>query len=139
MVSHLLMNSASRTILRAVDKITLAYADRVVAVSENGHQLLLREGCPRDKLVAIPNGVDISRFHPRVNADPQLFAWRGDSFTVYYLGPVEARTDVIFDGQIALDGYTMSAWIKPNAMDAAYHSIITKGTMCCPEEYEHPK
>ena len=54
-------------------------ADRVVAISPNVREDIERAGCPPEKVVPIPNGVDVERFHP--SAAP-----KADRFTVHFQG-----------------------------------------------------
>ena len=82
MISHLRIPPLARALVRFLDRYTLRQADRVVAVSENGREVLLAEGCPSNKLVRIYNGVDVDRFRPGMTPRLDILHWRGQSFTV---------------------------------------------------------
>jgi len=40
----------------------LRFSRRVIALTENNRQLLLKIGCPRNKIVIVPNGVDVEKY-----------------------------------------------------------------------------
>ncbi|HEX5436705.1 MAG TPA: glycosyltransferase family 4 protein [Gemmatimonadaceae bacterium] len=50
--------------LNAARKALLARADRFIALAQSMREEFLREGVPASRIVVIPNGVDIQRFHP---------------------------------------------------------------------------
>ena len=57
----------NRFILSATDRFSrflYARADRIVAVSEGIQEALIRKGVPAEKIIFLPNGVDIDRFKP---------------------------------------------------------------------------
>lgn len=58
-------NRISRLILKHIEKISCWFASRVLCVSEVDRDMLISSfGIRSDKLVIIPNGVDINKFYP---------------------------------------------------------------------------
>jgi len=55
-----------KTYDRMVEKV-VAHADKVFAASTFVYQEALNVGCDRERLVLLPNGVDLTRFHPEIN------------------------------------------------------------------------
>lgn len=51
---------------RMVEKV-VACADKVFAASTFVYQEALNAGCEQERLVLLPNGVDMRRFHPQIN------------------------------------------------------------------------
>jgi len=51
---------------RMVEKV-LAHADKVFVASTFVYQEALNAGCDRERLVYLPNGVDMRKFHPEIN------------------------------------------------------------------------
>lgn len=65
----------------------LRAADRVIVVSEALRQHVTeRHGIDAEKVVAVQNGADVSRFHPEVAPDPELQAACAGGPTVGFVG-----------------------------------------------------
>ncbi len=82
MIADLRTGIAVKGLLRLLDRLTLGAADRVVATSEYGREMLLAGGCPESRLACIRVGVDVDRFGPGVAPMEIVERWRGDSFTI---------------------------------------------------------
>lgn len=50
------------------EKIAYKYSDLILAVSEKDKEFLIKQGVTQDKIVVIPNGVDIEAFEPSLKA-----------------------------------------------------------------------
>ena len=50
-----------------VERMAFAGADLLVAVSEGVRAYLLRYGAPRERILVMPNGVNVANFHPEVS------------------------------------------------------------------------
>jgi glycosyltransferase involved in cell wall biosynthesis len=64
------------SVVSSVQQATLRRADRIVALSAGIHEALCAAGVPETHIARIPNGVDVTRFHPRSPADPERAALR---------------------------------------------------------------
>lgn len=67
--------------LQALERFLYRRAERVITVLPSAHEYITACGIPREKIVWIPNGVDLSRFEGLEPASP-----KGEGFTVMYLG-----------------------------------------------------
>ncbi|MGF7142332.1 glycosyltransferase involved in cell wall biosynthesis [Anaerotaenia torta] len=56
---------------RKMSKCAYHYADLVTALFEQAHSLQLELGCPANKAVITPNGIDVSRFSDLPGKDPE--------------------------------------------------------------------
>ncbi len=54
----------------AVERTVFAGVDQLVAVSEGVRAYLLRYDAPFDRIVVLPNGVNLAHFHPEVDGSP---------------------------------------------------------------------
>jgi len=74
-------------VLECLEMFLYRRADRIVAVAEGTIEILTRRGVPVEKLVLIPNGVDIKRFDngPQKNWLREKLNLNGD-FLVSYVG-----------------------------------------------------
>jgi len=68
-------------VLQALERFLYRRAERVITVLPSAHEYITACGIPREKIVWIPNGVDLSRFEGLEPASP-----KGEGFTVMYLG-----------------------------------------------------
>jgi glycosyltransferase involved in cell wall biosynthesis len=58
------------SILGVLNKALTPITDRFMAVSENqGRYLIEEEGIPAEKMVVIPNGIDLEHFHPQKGSE----------------------------------------------------------------------
>lgn len=55
-------------IAEAAERTAFADVDLLVAVSEGVRSYVLRCGAPPQRVIVLPNGVDLTRFHPEVDA-----------------------------------------------------------------------
>jgi len=69
------------TLLRALEKFLYRRADRIITVLPFAHEYLAACGVPQDKIVWIPNGVDLTRFPVAPASESSR-----NSFEVLYLG-----------------------------------------------------
>jgi glycosyltransferase involved in cell wall biosynthesis len=63
----LMNNIVGRTLsrlLKHMQKSVLLGADRVIAISDDITNVLLRLGCPRSRITHIPNAIDLAKFKP---------------------------------------------------------------------------
>jgi len=67
--------------LQALEKFLYRRAERIITLLPMAHEYITACGVPREKIVWIPNGVDLSRF-----ADFEPPASCGEGFKVMYLG-----------------------------------------------------
>jgi len=67
--------------LQALERFLYRRAERIITLLPSAHEYITACGIPREKIVWIPNGVDLSRFE---NLEPG--SSRGEGFTVMYLG-----------------------------------------------------
>jgi glycosyltransferase involved in cell wall biosynthesis len=76
-----------------LDRATAPWCQKVVAVSQGTAEFVIeREGIPRDKVVVIPNGVDLDRFHPNDRARARGdFGIARDAFVVACVGRLHAQ------------------------------------------------
>lgn len=75
--------------LQVIEKFLYQQAELIVTLLPMAHEYITGCGVPREKIVWIPNGVDISRFDQNVN--PRLMS---DGFRVMYFG-AHGRVNVI--------------------------------------------
>ena len=68
-------------------------ADRFVAISDQIREELLSYGFAQEKIVRIPNGVDLTRFHPGTSRIKDLFAGRS---IVLFVGRLDEQKGVEF-------------------------------------------
>jgi glycosyltransferase involved in cell wall biosynthesis len=67
--------------LQALERFLYHRAERIISLFPQAHEYMSRCGVPHEKIVWIPNGVDLSRFDaPSVKGTP------GESFRIAYLG-----------------------------------------------------
>lgn len=67
--------------LQALEKVLYRRAERIITVLPRAHEYITACGIPRDKVVWIPNGVDLSRFSSTATSEVLH-----DDFRVMYLG-----------------------------------------------------
>lgn len=81
----------SDTVVRSLERLELFLyrrADVIVSLTEAFRTDLISRGIEGDKIVVVPNGVDLSRFRPAATKDAELVAQLGlaEKFVVGYLG-----------------------------------------------------
>ncbi len=66
-------------------------ADRVIVHSRHVERTVVAAGCPADRVVRVPHGVDGERFHAEAVADAELLAWKGNRPLVLFVGGMVFR------------------------------------------------
>ena len=86
--------------LEAIGQVMMRRAARVTVISEQQRQTLLEKGIPAERLVVIPNFVDVERMRPlpRDAEIEERFGWR-DTFVVMHGGNIGFAYD--FDGMLS--------------------------------------
>ncbi|MGH8259302.1 MAG: glycosyltransferase family 4 protein, partial [Steroidobacteraceae bacterium] len=90
------MGRTSRTLSRllgVLQRSLLARADRVVAISQEIESRLLHIGCSPERILRIPNPIDLERFHPAAEASPASLRER--------LRLPPSRTIVLYAGRLS--------------------------------------
>jgi glycosyltransferase involved in cell wall biosynthesis len=68
-------------VLQALERFLYRRAEKIITLQPSAHEYITACGIPRDKIVWIPNGVDLSRFDGAIRAKEQRAGFR-----VMYLG-----------------------------------------------------
>ena len=83
----MLKSSVARRALFGMERHLLRRAAHVVVVTESFRARVAEKGVPRERITVIPNGVDISQYHPATEEPPLPALQRsGDELVVGYLG-----------------------------------------------------
>lgn len=70
--------------------ITYQRSDAIISVSEYSAKSLIKNNVPKNKIHVVPNGVDISKFHPGIDTK-ELKEKFGGMNVLLYVGPVTPR------------------------------------------------
>lgn len=74
-----------------IDRMTARMVDRYVCVSEEVRQFTEASGIAREKLLVIPNGVDVERFASAAPIDPEAFGGTGDAALLVAIGRLDRQ------------------------------------------------
>jgi glycosyltransferase involved in cell wall biosynthesis len=96
-------------VLKYLEKISIAYADRVITISEPVLDLLAGRGLPREKTIVMMNAVDEARFVPR--AHPSAPIEKAAEFVMMYHGTLTE----IYGLDIAIEGFALAHQEMPGA------------------------
>jgi glycosyltransferase involved in cell wall biosynthesis len=80
-----------------VRRKALGLIDKFIAISSDINQALLSNGIPKEKIVQVPNGVDIHLFHPTdscAKQEPSLTGPIDDGVVLLYVGSIDRRKNV---------------------------------------------
>ena len=69
--------------------LLLKFSRRIVALTENNKQLLLKIGAPRDKIVMIPNGVDVAKYRKIRSSNERRKKHGFDGPVLLYVGRID--------------------------------------------------
>ncbi len=72
-VSDLVLPFGKKKLFFLIDSVTKKYATVLTSISDYETSVLIKEGCPRNKIHTIYNGVDQNRFNPEVPPAASVF------------------------------------------------------------------
>ncbi len=75
-------------------KLTYKAADVVTTLYQGNYDMQIEHGCPREKLVIIPNGIDVDGYAPIAATRRKVYAEEGRPFTIGFVGRVTPIKDV---------------------------------------------
>jgi glycosyltransferase involved in cell wall biosynthesis len=106
-------------LLRAARKLALKHADAVIAISAQIHEMLLKHGVRADRIVSIPNGINLKVCRPLGTAEKAALRAQ--------LGLPADRTLVLYSGRLSrAKGVRMlvDAWPKVVVKHPQLHLVV---------------
>lgn len=89
-----------------LDRVTASWCNRIIAVSQHTAETIVRvEGIPRQKVIVIPNGVDLTRFTPRDRQQARAnLGINGTPFVIASIGRLSAEKgqDYLIEALVAI-------------------------------------
>ncbi len=71
------VDAAQIAYLRTIGKILFKNSKKIVCLTQQDSIHIRALGCPHEKIVVIPNGVDTELFQPKPTSETALIAWHG--------------------------------------------------------------